>query len=529
MLFQSVYKSSTFNRKIFNILPTSQPHIVHLFKFYETENAIHLLLQYASGGKLYDHISAFLTNHHHHAEQAYFGNNSRERGNAYTGHKLMENAEISEPTITVVPETMPPEPSPQEGQQKNKVEDCSASYVGLFVNESSNTLVKFSKTDSDINKHYNTKKKKDSLDIEWDHKQYNKHGRHSTSSEEFLMFDNQDKPDSMEHSDIKVDGDLFQRTLIGNNSALENFSIASFDSDCLNDSSNRRDSLFFEHIASIPECNENTLSSNSQGSFSNYEQNVTPSYSRENSRNSASSVFLEADEICEPRSRSCTIESHTDDIVKSARELLNSVDRALHETDTAVGYEPKAQMLDRNESSHVVNKNIVLPTSDSESIEDSIYDLHTTNIENTESTLTLRAENDITSQVNDRTVCNLDQGAGLQDIVYNRPSLQRSNSKELVRSASLDCDVKSPTRTRTLSTVFAQLDQVSSAMTNIQLPESCIKQWGAEIIVALSRLHICGIICRWVDDHDWIGAAKSALFQGFFSVFRRQLSSIFHS
>lgn len=55
-------------------------------------------------------------------------------------------------------------------------------------------------------------------------------------------------------------------------------------------------------------------------------------------------------------------------------------------------------------------------------------------------------------------------------------------------------------RCRTLSSVFAELDLASDVPSETRhvtlLPEGCIRQWAAEMVVAISRLHCLGIICR---------------------------------
>ena len=62
-------------------------------------------------------------------------------------------------------------------------------------------------------------------------------------------------------------------------------------------------------------------------------------------------------------------------------------------------------------------------------------------------------------------------------------------------------------RRRTLSSAFGELDLAASTAASgaapprpsVHLPESCIRQWAAEMVVAISRLHSIGIICRQVD------------------------------
>lgn len=62
-------------------------------------------------------------------------------------------------------------------------------------------------------------------------------------------------------------------------------------------------------------------------------------------------------------------------------------------------------------------------------------------------------------------------------------------------------------RRRNLSSAFGELDLAESTFAStsaplrplVHLPENCIRQWAAEMVVAISRLHSIGIICWQVD------------------------------
>ncbi|GFO48697.1 ribosomal protein s6 kinase delta-1 [Plakobranchus ocellatus] len=77
-----------------------------------------------------------------------------------------------------------------------------------------------------------------------------------------------------------------------------------------------------------------------------------------------------------------------------------------------------------------------------------------------------------------------------------RLSLSRIDSKEMTRSASFECDLKSPTRNRahTVAAMFERLD--STLADQARIPETSIKKWTAQMVVAVSRLHSLGIVCR---------------------------------
>ena len=68
----------------------------------------------------------------------------------------------------------------------------------------------------------------------------------------------------------------------------------------------------------------------------------------------------------------------------------------------------------------------------------------------------------------------------------------------MARSASFEYDLKSPTRHRgrIVSDLFEQLDE--ECPEHVVLPEAVVQRWAADIVIALSRLHALGIICRSV-------------------------------
>ncbi|CAL1535698.1 unnamed protein product, partial [Lymnaea stagnalis] len=94
-VFKSIPKSSPDGGRTQSILPTSCPHMVSLHKFYETDDSIFLLLQYASGGKLWTYIGDYLSRDKGH--QGYGGiehqvKTSRvENVNVYSGVKVESN------------------------------------------------------------------------------------------------------------------------------------------------------------------------------------------------------------------------------------------------------------------------------------------------------------------------------------------------------------------------------------------------------------------------------------------------------
>ena len=73
---------------------------------------------------------------------------------------------------------------------------------------------------------------------------------------------------------------------------------------------------------------------------------------------------------------------------------------------------------------------------------------------------------------------------------------QRLLMKRLSGERSLEMD-SHRSRKRNLSGVFGELDLAEDSGRNVvHLPEGCVRQWAAEMVVAVASLHSLGIICR---------------------------------
>ncbi|KAJ8308108.1 hypothetical protein KUTeg_012982 [Tegillarca granosa] len=556
-IIKTVHKSSTFNRRLKSILPTSCPHMVNLHKFYETDNAMYLLLQYACGGKLWNYISGYLQ-HNRGFNKDFMPNQNGladVHGNVYSGHKCHD----ADPSNKLPPGI-------QEDRTKSKLQSDTPG-----LNSLSNSEVQFSKertryidneivdrpsmSTSDHNKfsngHTGISVGADDLkpeDFSFSHEHDSfispeeespskvKFNRYiSISSEETTDFNECDSTDlnsgSVEQRDI-----IFKELLQNNKTNLEHFSINSVES---NEGIERKDSFLSDNIESIPEELEESPFSNMSDSDVSHENKVTKSDNLND---------LDVKDA--------------DYIVQSAKELLKSVERTLSQTDIEVNEmitsssienvsnstinnahksSQKINLLKSPKSSSVVNSCDTL-VGDNDSNEVSIYDIHRSHDANSSSeessdlyvdkssisvinepvkfedknddvtknsesdsgrknTLTNRrmSSSDIQSdesQKHSRSSTLTDQSK--QIVPPNKLSLTRMNSNELSRSASFDHELTSPskTRQRTVSGVFQQLDLAATNSDQIRIPEACIQQWAAEIVVAVSILHSEGIICR---------------------------------
>ncbi|CAD5121337.1 DgyrCDS9860 [Dimorphilus gyrociliatus] len=139
----------------------------------------------------------------------------------------------------------------------------------------------------------------------------------------------------------------------------------------------------------------------------------------------------------------------TQEVIESSKELINSVDTYL-----------------KNDKTDIDNCNDNYQREDEDSpCEDSIYDLY-------------KAEDKF-------------------DEVFDTHSDKKDNQTSTIRRNSGN-DCSKSKRTRHLSAVFAELDLADEKgfESRKKLPEGCIRQWAAELVVALSTLHSYGVICK---------------------------------
>ncbi|KAK3093939.1 hypothetical protein FSP39_022039 [Pinctada imbricata] len=517
-VMKTIHKSVDINSKrIRTFFPAHCPYMVSLYKFFETDCAIHLLLQHATGGKLWNYIGAYIQ-----GRKDPVDNDANQFGNVYAGTKLHEHDNSS-----------------QDFTLEKKINGDIESKSKLM--DSSDVLVKYSASSGDGESKISIGRNMEE-DLTNEYTGYRKEEEQKQEQEEGSMkipvdrlesfssaedgFEGQEvRPASLEQKDF-----VFQELLQDSKSNLEQFSIISSDSTS-SDCRARVDSFVFDRSDIIQE--ENEVHGECVG-------------------------FVDQDNVFGGEKKSDTPDQDDSEIiVKSARELLKSVERTLSQTDAEVN-----KMLNSKDNTGNVHrdtldvqrtKNVTeVVTSghssatvidDSDSNEASIYDVHhsssstdsdsidkchkSENVNKTEVSSALNCDTNMSEFYPSRSertstlkATNQDGDSGSESsespsrsktsrsstLVNNSPvknvsvgklSLTRMNSKELSRSASMEHELTSPPRSRqrTVSDVFKDTNMVGS-LENVRLPESCIRQWIAEIVVALGKLHEEGIVCR---------------------------------
>ncbi|KAK3592556.1 hypothetical protein CHS0354_005618 [Potamilus streckersoni] len=542
-----VYKSSVQCKKTSNILPTACPYMVELHKFYETENAIYLLLQYASGGKLWNYIGAYLTYAQSHSKDTQLGENFMEsnRGrNIYTGCKLHTNE--NDKVSNQLHKSMNPD------QDKTLVVKDSRKNSWDSDKTDRKSVVKFSKgNDLDITFHcVNQNEETNNLyngSVEACNVSNSKLDycrNFSLSSGEGQDADNEmsDLETSTANTESNISSNSqFQDVLSTQKTSLKYFSINSFDSA---DDSSRYNNNMSDHVDIIAGIVENEGENAVDVNTVFFDRNIQ-SENRSCLINNTSGILASTN-----TGFSGMTETDSNDIIESAKQLLRSVERTLSQSEGILnGNNINSEGKTKNASDH--NFESKLTTSDS--VEElNVYDMYRmADSSSCQSDNSLQEEDFTNDHKIEVTKSDLDIYSHAVDIVPNqnvvqedsmpdacdncgqiyasqtcnirselhslqdRPrssstmsdrqgstsrklSLNLINSKEFSRSFSTEEDVKSPSRLRakSISQFFEQMDLSQSHPEQVKIPESFIKRWAAEIVVALSHLHSLGIICR---------------------------------
>ncbi|XP_071079890.1 ribosomal protein S6 kinase delta-1-like isoform X1 [Haliotis cracherodii] len=476
-----------------SILPTSCPYMVSLYKFYETHNAIYLLLQYASGGKLWTHISSFLQSQ----DTITGGDNSpvglypHNSSNVYSGQKVHNTEDADTPPPTATPSDTP-----------NNKDSKKPTQIAIGPSTSAGRVVHFS----------NQVMSPDVVDPDPpgpDASDPEAPAGASALKPDYLRLSSLSSDEGRSVSDAVVGADGvgaansskislgdshdFQEMLDQTRPTLEQFSINSFDSDAMS----RLDSNMSDHIESIPEeAGETTATSQSdhQG-----EPHVDTSNSTADdvfgSDDTSRSDRLDSQQDSSPSLTEGDLSLDAQRIVQSSKELIKLVDRVLSESGSLDGSVIES-------ADHVTAKDSTSSNSH-DSTEPSIYDCQHSNDSDMSESGVVGGKG---SSVPTPDVAGTAQATAAPIPTPTSPlptstpkrkvSLKRMASKDLTQSASFECDLKSPTknRARAMTDLFDELDSRNPEI--FKLPESCIKTWAAEIVCAISRLHALGVICR---------------------------------
>ena len=552
--------------------------MVNLHRFFETDNAIFLLLQYASGGRLWSYIAGYLQQSSGRANATGDGDfpSGTGTGNVYMGQKMHLDSNV------VLQESSPI--SKRSPQKKESPKKPVLSEAGVRFSELRAAVVS---PDADIGGTFKAANgaeqeleissvENESNVIQGDKNSsfaddsFDPHRLSSLSSDEFhRSFSQEEEEESKDHFPTKGSAseaaEHFQDLLQQNTVNLENFSINSFDSDTarlsstfstsdvadLDTSSGQAFSPHSGHgpLSTIPDevfssdippsllssaqnedgslevtdilensrkllrTVERTLSKVEDGDGSVSKDSDTPQVSDDTSQRDCSKTSTDSNDSPEIS----IYDSHTHSDDDSVDNSAAAEDKVFSEKSEADSVSMMSGLVENGAQCNEPMKLTEVAASQSseddasawgESSQMSLSDTGT--VTPMADSLTLPSPTDVTKASSDlmskhalpqlarhRSASGTSQHSASAS-VPRKFSVNRSLSGEMARSASFEYDLKSPTRHRgrIVSDLFEQLDE--ECPEHVVLPEAVVQRWAAEIVIALSRLHALGIICRSV-------------------------------
>ncbi|BFZ07313.1 hypothetical protein BsWGS_10351 [Bradybaena similaris] len=576
-VIKSVPKSTPDVVRTQSILPTSCPHMVNLHKFFETDDSVFLLLQYASGGKLWTYIGDYLNSDRGLQANGDMNMNTVRTNvrNIYSGRK----PEVATKSIAL---------SSVASKSEDVLKEGNSSHVGNELNslDTSKDNVHSTETidvmrftalqqkselysaddiiqESCHNKSFDTEDMI-SPDISESHDRFNgsdlndvfkhAHKKQSLSQRFSSLSDDCAQANESETCAVSpsVDEDHFHFLLRENRGNLEAFSINSIDSE----DTSRNSLSFHERIRSISEHSEAVSSpkhvtsrqisadevfhftrtetfpenskdkirhSSTDSVFShNIPSRLVSVFNSENFIRDSNELLKHAEEeglvaetcdVSEESDKISTVESsqscpmlephsHSDDIIQDtsnsdtnrSREDITS-DKSSHSPSSSSSSEKLHLISAENNQSLTTSVNDVDVTANKTDVE--AADSKDSAIqEESESSVTKKDSENSSPKHQSSAVASITSTCFRQTSTPRKLSINRMSSKDMTRSASFECDLKSPTRNRAraVSDLFERLDSTNKEQ--IQIPESSIRKWMAQLVTAISRLHSLGIICR---------------------------------
>ena len=420
------------------IVPTICPFMVRLYRYYETSSAIYLLLQHATGGHLWSYVSGYLNP----APQS-------PRFDDHHGNRHPFGEERTEVK------------SKTNNENPGVTQECAESYKKLFTenaalssevgNGNSDATMKTDRERVRTNLKCQCRKASDSLGLDQSPDIVT-----SGSTHHLLLR-------RVSSGKSGGDGTGFGDLLKGSDVPVEQFSINSFDSDVTPGGTRYGNTT--DYIETVPELSESV--------------SPTMSPSRCAAPSADEEVFIDngldkhLNEIHKTGNGECfsstpTSGAHNDEVVSEG-------------TENTVESDDEPSIYDRPQSENC----------DTRSLDESNVYI------------------DTRTEKPDAVECSK-SGDAEETLDVRRSSADTQEHAQVFRMASQERSLettgpirKRSGRVRTLSSAFGDLDLADDneevkSPTSVRLPETCVRQWIVEMLVAVSKLHQLGIICRLV-------------------------------
>ena len=476
-----------------NIVPINLPYVTRLHKYYETEGAIYLLLQHASGGRLWNYVSNYLQQHSTEGDLLNVLNDSHEKK-----LRTRTNTDGSDATLfgfnnkVKIPKgdsQMPAETGLVDIRQngvifdntpKGNSEDLTAFYT-CHVQDGEKVALGMDTSGDDAEKGSLVRKDSDGFSLEGSQDSASLHkalaGVKPKRKSNLHSISQEGVEENDENGMVMADNtDQFGELLEGTKCkpSLEQFSINSFDSD--SGPGVRFESNTSDHIECIPELNE-----------------VSPP-----------TTPCRIQDDLPPRS--------PDDVFSTHGEALSNLDNDISIKTVTEGNgvvcknnDAPTDVIIPADNVPITSINVAVTTAGTPEDEPSIYDkykeVETSDSHSDGETTTTQTLKTTTSH---QCVKNqkLDQDRRTSSDLHKQAVRSSSTvipPTQLPISKEPNTDLKP--RRRNLSSLFGSFTNLEDAKgkTAVRLPEGCVRQWAAELVIALANLHSMGIICRSVN------------------------------
>ena len=444
--------------------------MVNLLRFYETEVSIYLLLQHASGGKLWNYISGYLHQH--------------------------SDTQLDDVLDDVHERKLRTQKPSDESNVDSRTTASDGNIKTVAANNASTEeMVDVKGARSAVTFHQHVIDTPDQGSAA-EEDAYCRQG--STTEVDSLLDDNNsiDQPkrpkgfteesaNTTKHED-NHDNQTFSDVLKATDISVKAFSINSFESD--GGAGSRMNSTTSDHyIESISEAQSETSPSHKPTDVDVF--NATDSV--ENITGAEDSHAQK--DVCDAKEGE---DLKTYSIIKGAEAAIESANRLLNESGDEFTTNNPAE--DEMKVSEVPTDDLTFSND-----EVSIYDMHKHTEWESESSSPERPvhlflgndspSNMITPKTSTPSGKSCHSSSTMSSprdpertpVIYKLPSQERS----------LESDVRP--RKRNLSSVFRDLDLAEGEVkTAVHLPEVCVCQWAAEMVVAIGYLHCKGIICK---------------------------------
>ena len=450
-MFQVLYKSCTEPAGP-TIVPTICPFMVRLYRYYETANAIYLLLQHAPGSHLWNYISGYLNQSLHTPQPD-------------------DRLDNKQPPTQVVDEVI----DIKTDEDTNITEECVESYSKLFTEKISpspevghgncDVLAVQNNCKDGLNSKRQCRTRSDSLG--------------SDGSTEFTVSVNTHQTPQLR----RMSSGKFGELLKGSDAPVDQFSINSFDSDLT--PGGARYSSTTDYIETVPELSESLSPSMSPSkhAIASTDEDVFIDRNLDN----------QLTEIHETGNGDCSSSAH--ELTGTSTSPLHrhgevSMDEIISRgTENNFESDDEPSIYDQPQSTtcdtDILDKSDTCTDSRTEAAESS--ERNSDKIECSHSSYVKTSSDACTNSTDDQ----------------KHPPMFRVPSQE--RSLETQGPVHKRSRAgrlRTLSSVFGDLDLADNEnvemSSSARLPETCVRQWIVEMLVAVTRLHQLGIVCRSV-------------------------------